>query len=219
MSILNRILSVAAATLSFLMMTACGVIPGTQAPLEHWATYEDRVEASKKQAAAELAAPAAPVPAAEVPVVNNDDYYEAHVDGRIYVFDDQSTWLSFIATGEAPYRLARIGGGPDGKTLVFGLSEADKTRSSDIAGMDMYDGKLAGADSGFYGEIIFEERFYVFSNWADMQSFRQTHDAALRFTEIGTGPGGRTVNFVLNDATKSERPDTLRARFYAIHSG
>lgn len=221
MSSLRHILIVT----SVLFMTACGVIPGTKAPLEDWATFDQRLEESKKAVAkseaeyqASLKAESKPEPAKPVGL-NNEDYYEAHVDGRIYVFDDQKTYLSFVSTGEAPYRLARIGDGPEGQTLVFGLSEADKKKRSGIAGMDMYFGQLKGSDTGFYGEMIVEERFYVFSNWDDLVHFKKTLDAPLRFTEIGAGPGGRTIVFVLNNDNKKKRPDALRAKFRAVHGG
>lgn len=148
-----------------------------------------------------------------------NDYYEVHAeDGRVYVFDDPSTYTAFLAHGETAYRLVRIGEGPEGKTLVFGLTGKDKKKRSGIAAVDMWDGKLAGAPQGFYAEIIYEGRFYVFSEWADLQSFKQTWEAPYRFTRIGEGPGGRTIVFVLNGSNKKKQPTALIERFKATHA-
>src|SRR5262245_15755002 len=47
-------------------------------------------------------------------VLNNDDYYELHQDGRIYVIADAGDLKQFLANGELPLRVTRIGGGPKG---------------------------------------------------------------------------------------------------------
>jgi Tfp pilus assembly protein PilX len=150
--------------------------------------------------------------------VNNDDYYEVHhEDGRVYVFDDAKEYLGFMEVGEAPFRLTRIGAGPDGKTLVFGLTGKDKKKSADkIAAVNMYEGKLAGADD-FYGEIISEGRYYVFNNWKEVEGFRQTGEATFRFTEIGAGPNGMTVVYVLTKKESKKRPDATIAKFKSLH--
>lgn len=149
--------------------------------------------------------------------LNNDDYYEAHHDGRIYVFDDAKSYLSFLGMGETPYTLVRIGAGPKGQTVVFGLRSKDKKKRSGIASVDMYDGKLTPAQD-FYGEIAMEGRYYVFDHWADLQSFKKVGEATFRYTDIGGGPGGATVVYVLNKANKKHRPDGLIAKFKAQHA-
>ncbi len=59
-------------------------------------------------------------------VVNNDDLYEVEHEGRYYVFDDLWVYRDFLELGETPYRNTRIGAGPNGQTLVFGLRKRDK---------------------------------------------------------------------------------------------
>lgn len=146
-----------------------------------------------------------------------DDYYEAHHDGRIYVFDDFDTYKHFLAHGETPYRYMRIGAGPEGKTVVFGLTDADKKKREGVASVEMWDGTLNGAAENFYAEVLYEGRFYVFDRWADVKSFRETWEAPYRFTQIGAGPQGRTVVFVLNSGNKKKQPTALIEEFYSRH--
>ena len=90
-------------------------------------------------------------------------YYEVEHDGRLNIFDDTQTYLSFLKLGETSYRKVRIGAGPQGQTVVFGLTSADKKKTSGIASIDMFDGKLKPAGE-FYGEVHHEGRIYVFDN-------------------------------------------------------
>lgn len=154
-----------------------------------------------------------PKSTAAAPEVNNQDLYEVEHEGRYYVFDDFKTYHSFLTVGETSYRKVFIGGGPHGETLVFGLRSQDKKKAAGIAGVDMYQGKLAAADN-FYGELRGEDgRLYVFSTLADMEAVRTTGEAAYRFTQIGAGPDGQTVVFVLNKGNKKKRPDALMAQY------
>ncbi len=149
------------------------------------------------------------------PVVqlNNDDLYEVAHEGRYYVFDDTAVYKNFVAHGETPYRKVFIGEGPQGKTLVFGLTGKDKKKRSGIGSVDLYQGKIAPAEN-FYGEMRGEDnRLYVFSELADMEAVRKTGEAAYRFTQIGVGPKGETVVFVLNKNNKKKKPMALMAEF------
>ena len=151
---------------------------------------------------------------------NNDDYYEVHhEDGRLYVFDDFATYQDFLAHGETTFRLTRVGAGPDGKTLVFGLLKADSKNTKGgvgIGSVDMYEGRLQGADK-FYAEVIAEGRYYVFTDWKELQVYRQTGEATFRFTEIGAGPNGMTVVYVVTKAESKKRPDATIAKFKSLH--
>ena len=153
----------------------------------------------------------------EMTAQNNDDYFEIAHEGRLYVFDDAKTYLSFLEVGETSYRKVRIGAGPNGETVVFGLTSKDKKKTSGIAGVDMYDGKLMGADK-FYGEIMDEGRIYVFNDWQELQTYKQTGEAAYRYTDIGAGPNGETVVYVLTRKEKKRRPDTTIAQFKQLHA-
>lgn len=146
---------------------------------------------------------------------NNDDLYEVQHEGRYFVFDDFATYQQFLSVGETAYRKVYIGEGPHGQTLVFGLTSQDKKKTSGVASIDMFNGKLS-ASNDFYGEIRAEDgRLYVFSTLEDMQQTRELGDAIYRFTDIGAGPQGQTVVFVLNKNNKKKRPDALIAVFKA----
>lgn len=149
--------------------------------------------------------------------LNNDDYYEVEHEGRIYVFDDAGVYNSFLQVGETAYRKVRIAAGPHGETIVFGLTEKDKKKSSGIASIDMYDGKLMGAEK-FYAEMHHEGRVYVFTSWADLQAFKKVGEAPYRYTMIGEGPKGETVVIVLNDGNKKKHPADQIAAFKAMHA-
>ncbi|SEI74764.1 hypothetical protein SAMN05421831_10938 [Allopseudospirillum japonicum] len=153
---------------------------------------------------------------AQAPQLNNDDLYEVHTESRVYVFDDYHLYQEYLTTGHTPYVMTRIGEGPEGKTLVFGLADADKKKRSGIASVDMYAGKLVGAEN-FYGEMRAEGRIYVFSRLEDMQEVRTTGEAPYRYTAIGAGPQGETLVYVLHGANKKQRPDDLIKAFKARH--
>lgn len=149
--------------------------------------------------------------------LNNSDFYEVHEEGRIYLFDDLATYKSFNEVGETAFRKVYIGEGGKGETLVFGLTSQDKKKTSGIASIDMYQGKLPAAE-GFYGEMRMEGRIYVFDDYAEMAKVRETGEAAYRYTDIGNGPKGETVVYVLTSDKKKHKPVAMIAAFTA-HNG
>lgn len=138
-------------------------------------------------------------------------YEVHHDDGRIYFFYDETTYRNFLEHGHTPYAFKRIASGPDGETLVFALTGEDKKKRSGVASVEMYDGDLK--PEHFYGEMRMEGRIYVFSTLEDMKDVRMTGEAPYRFTQIGEGPNGETVVYVLNSSNKKQRPDALIAQF------
>jgi hypothetical protein len=58
----------------------------------------------------------------------------------------------------------------------------------------------------------------VFSEWADLKAFLQVGEAPYRFTQIGSGPRGETVVYVLNKGNKKKKPEALIAEFEKTHS-
>ncbi|GAB3481271.1 hypothetical protein [Marinomonas epiphytica] len=151
-------------------------------------------------------------PVVEAVALNNQDLYEVHHEGRIYIFDDRGTYEEFLEVGETSYRKVRIGEGPKGETLVFGLTNEDKKKTSGIASIEMYDGTLEGA-TPFYGEMRVEGRIYVFSSLAEMNNARLVGEVPLRYTDIGSGPAGETVVYALNGDNKKVKPIVMIEAF------
>jgi len=145
--------------------------------------------------------------------LNNSDLYEVSHEGRLYVFDDFGTYQEFVSVGETAFRQTFIGAGPKGETLVFGVTGQDKKKPADkVASYNLFYGNLEPA-TPFYGEMRLDGRIYVFDNLKDMESVRTTGEAALRYTEIGAGPAGETLVYVLRSDNKKQKPVALQAAF------
>lgn len=143
------------------------------------------------------------------------EIYEAHHDGRINVFYDMKTYEEFKQLGETSYRLTRIGAGPNGETVVFGLPKKDKKKGAETTAAQLWDGKLEY--SSFYGEMDKHGRIYVFSDKAEMDHVRALGHPSYMYTQIGAGPKGETVVYVLNKSNKKKKPVDLIAKFEAKH--
>lgn len=154
---------------------------------------------------------------------NNDDYWQVEKDGRVYAFSELKAYQTWLKTGEIPLVVTKIGAGPNGETLKMQLSKADaKAMETKVgykgAAQRMFEGDLKGVEYGFYGEIVTDTRFSVFSDWNDLDSFRKTHDAPCGVTNVGGGPEGKTVVFVQNcKAAQAGKPEVAMARFKATY--
>ncbi|MDF1582610.1 MAG: hypothetical protein RQ733_07820 [Methyloprofundus sp.] len=158
----------------------------------------------------------APVTSSAV-AYNVNDYYVVYQDGRIYAFDDFKVYQEFFDLGETTFRFTRIGAGPKGETVVFGLRKVDAKKPNESGVMNLYDGKAEGIAVGFYGEVVDDGRIYIFSEWADLQSFIKVGEATFRYTDIGAGPKGETLVYVLNKNNKKKKPVELMAVYKAKH--
>lgn len=158
------------------------------------------------------AAPMAKKAAAEATMPMINELYEAHHDGRIYVFYDRALYEGFKKTGHTAYMLARIGGGPKGETIKFALTGKDKKKREGIPSVDLFDGKIQASEV-FYGETYAEGRIYVFASYEEMVNFRKIGEAPLRYTEIGAGPKGETVVYALNKSNKKKKPVAMIEAF------
>ena len=170
----------------------------------------------KPAAVAEVSPPPATEAAASAATLSS--LFEAHDDGRIYLFYDQALYKDFIKTGHTAYMVARIGAGPKGETVKFALTGKDKKKREGIPSIDLFEGKLSAADK-FYGETYAEGRIYVFGSYAEMENFRKVGEAPLRFTEIGAGPNGETVVYVLNSNNKKKKPVQMIEAFNRMNAG
>lgn len=149
-------------------------------------------------------------------VLNNEDYYEFEREGRIYVLSDSKDYNSYLKTNEVVLSTKKIGGGPGGKTIVYGLikNEAkmmEKDPKVQGAAQKMYEGKLRGLDKDFFGLVIQNDTYYVFSSWKDVETFK-TAGAATGFKD--TDATGHSVIYV----GAAAKPDSLSARFAKAHA-
>lgn len=141
-----------------------------------------------------------------------------HENGRLYVLGDPKLQRIFIETNEVALARTRIGEGPDGRTLIFGMNKDDAKRGGATDAEMLYDGKLAPAGP-FYGEVIRDGRFYVFIEWKDMADYLKHGEVPLTYTEVGAGPKGETVVYALNKETaKQGKPVAAIERFHKQHS-
>lgn len=148
--------------------------------------------------------------------ISSSEIYEVHQDGRIYVFYDRNLFKEFVALGETPFRLTRIGAGPNGETLVFGLTKHDKKNPGKVNVINYYDHRIQ-APEHIYAEMHRHGRIYVFDKFEEMKPVRQFGHPNLFYTEIGAGPKGETVVFVLNEENKKKRPDALIDKFKSMN--
>jgi hypothetical protein len=134
-------------------------------------------------------------------------------DGRIWAFGDVKTYLMYMEHGEVALTRARIGAGPEGKTVVFGITDDDVKKKQPSMGELFFDGKVTGGKD-FYGEIVKGGRYLVFGEWQDFKDYLAHNEMTYTFTEIGTGPKGETVIYALNkNTTKQGRPVKLIEQF------
>lgn len=174
-----------------------------------------------KPAAATLApvAAVATAPAAQAAAAVTDNYFLVfHENGRIYPIADAKNYLAFLEHNELIFTRTRIGSGPEGETLVFGIEKKEADDLNKPAKAELFhDGKYEPAGP-FYGEVIRDGRFYVFGEWKDFKDYLAHKEITFTFAEIGAGPKGETVIYALNkDTVKQGRPVKLVEQFKELH--
>jgi len=139
-----------------------------------------------------------------------------HENGRIFNFADSPNYKQFLSSGELAYLRTFIGAGKNGETMVYALTK-DEGSKKDISAAEMFmRGDVKDAPN-FYGEIIKHGRFHVFGEYGDWKDFLANGEMTFTFTDIGGGPGGKTVVYAQNKKTQGKRPDALIAKFKAFH--
>ena len=144
----------------------------------------------------------------QVAIINNDDYYEYHQDGRIYVLADAKDVQQFLGTGEIPLRVTRVGAGARGETVVFAIAGPEKGKKEGFGAVEIFDGRRVGYEKGFYAEVLVDSRYMVFGDWPAFAAWR----SGQPFTAARTmqGPAGTQVLYARAD-------DALVSRFESLH--
>lgn len=160
----------------------------------------------------------APAPvAAKVPQAQ-EFYVVLSENGRYYAFGDTKNYFSFLSHAEVPLTRTNVGAGPGGKTIVYGITSDDVKKNMPSLAEQILNGSLAPA-ADFYGEVVKNGRFYVFGDLKDMTEFAAVGEVPYSFTDVGTGPKGETLVWVLNkNSIKKGRPIATIDRFKAIRA-
>jgi hypothetical protein len=148
---------------------------------------------------------------------NNDDYYEIHKDGRIYVLADADGYKLFSSIGEIPLVSTQIGAGPKGETLKFALTKKEAKVMETKVGyhggaQNLYENKVEGLAKGFFGFVLVDDKYFVFDNWKQLDAFRKTGTVpADAQTVTGAAPDGKTVTVY------AAKADEAMAKFKALN--
>jgi len=138
--------------------------------------------------------------------------------GRIHAFGDTKNYLQFLATGEVALTRTQIGAGPKGETIVYGITKDDVKKNQPSLGELIYQDKLPAADD-FHGEVFKNGRFYVFGDLKDMKAFTAFGEVPYSYTDIGAGPKGETLVWVMNkNSYKKGRPAATIERFQQLRA-
>jgi hypothetical protein len=151
---------------------------------------------------------------AEAPAQKQTYFMVFHENGRIYAMTEPKIYLGLMEHDEVPLTRARIGAGPEGETVVFGITSKDgESLDKPTVAEDIFDGRAKDFKS-FYGEVVRNGRYHVFGEWKDFQDYLSHKEITFTYTEVGTGPKGETVIYALNNKTKDAgRPEALVEQF------
>ena len=166
-------------------------------------------------------ATAAAKPAVTSATANSADAKEFYVvlkDGRVYAFGDTKNYFDFLAHGEVQLTRTKIGTGPGGATMVYGITGDDVKANKPSMAERVMEEKLPAAPN-FHGEVFKDGRFYVFPELKDMMPFIAFGEVPYSFTDIGAGPKGETLVWVMNSTSiKAGRPVATMERFKTLRA-
>lgn len=167
------------------------------------------------------AAPAAPAaagkPAASTAAADAKLFFTVLPEsGRIHAFGDTKNYFDFLSHGEVVLTRTRIGEGPGGRTLVYGVTSADVKANQPSLGEQVMAGTLPPA-ADFYGEAFKSGRYYVFGDLKDMKDFIAFSEVPYSYTDIGAGPKGETLVYVMNKSSYAKgKPKERTERFKSL---
>ena len=156
--------------------------------------------------------------ASKAPSPNNEDWYQVRTEEKLYLFDDYSVYRGFLDTGKAPVlkELGEKDKWGQSVVLALGADEQDLPLEK-ISAYQFYRVALPSAWP-FYGEIRQDEVIYVFRRAGDMNDMNSIGEPTFRYTDIGGGPNGERVIYVL--AKEEKLPEDTVRHFksnYGLH--
>lgn len=139
-------------------------------------------------------------------------------NGRLYAFGDTKNYFDFLENAEVALTRTRIGEGPGGKTLVYGITKDDVKQNRASLAEQIFEGKLAAAPD-FHGEVFKDGRYYVFGDLQAMLAFTAFGEVPYSYTDIGAAADGKTLVWVMNkDSYKKGRPLATIERYKALRT-
>lgn len=199
-----RMAALLAGTAAALALTGCATDMNQAAPAA--------TAPAAKPAAAPVAEKTAAAPTAK------EFFIILPESGRIHAFGDTKNYLQFLATGEVALTRTQIGAGPKGETIVYGITKDDVKKNQPSLGELIYQDKLPAA-AEFHGEVFKNGRFYVFGDLKDMKAFAAFGEVPYSYTDIGAGPKGETLVWVMNkNSYKKGRPAATIERFQQLRA-
>jgi hypothetical protein len=186
-----------------------GLLALAAATLAGCATPEATAPAKVMPAAAAPAAATAPAAAQVFFAVLPES-------GRIHAFGDTKNYFDFLSHGEVTLTRTQIGAGPGGRTVVYGITNDDVKANKPSLGEQVMAGSLTPA-ANFYGEAFKGGRYYVFGDLKDMKDFIAFGEVPYSYTDIGVGPKGESLVYVMNKNSYAKGKPTDRGeRFKSL---
>ncbi|AYC31539.1 hypothetical protein D3880_03625 [Pseudomonas cavernae] len=151
-------------------------------------------------AACSSTTPSAPVAAAKpaASALNNEDWYQVRTETQLFLFDDYQVFRDFVATGKAPViKDTELKDAKSGLPIAVALRAEDQAKPlAQTAAYQFLTVALTPAEK-FYGEIRQDGHIYVFSRYGDMVDMNKIGEPTFSFNDIGGGPQGERVVYVL----------------------
>jgi pyruvate/2-oxoglutarate dehydrogenase complex dihydrolipoamide acyltransferase (E2) component len=136
--------------------------------------------------------------------------------GRIHAFGDLRNYADFLAHGEVALTRTAVGAGPGGKTIVYGIT-ADDVKANQPSRAEQILSASAAPAGAFYGEVFRDGRFFLFGSLKDMTDFTGFGEVPYSYTDVGAGPQGETLVYVMNkDSYPKGKPTDRAERFKAL---
>jgi hypothetical protein len=196
----------------------CGVVIAIAALAAGCATAPSPSPSPSPAPAAAPAPMPAPAQTSSTAAVPAELYVVLPETGRVHAFGDTKNYFDFLAHGEVALTRTQIGAGPGGKTLVFGITGDDVKANAPSRGEQILSGTIPSG-TAFYGEVFKDNRFYLFGDLKDMTNFTAFGEVPYSYTDIGAGPKGETLVFVMNkDSYAKGKPEDRLARFKALRT-
>lgn len=126
--------------------------------------------------------------------LNDDEYFEYHLRGRIYVLSDDADARRVLAGGEPLLAITRVGAGPKGETIVFGVPYAERLKKDGFGAIEMYEGRRSGRAQDFYAEIVRDGVTRIFDQRVDLDIHRRRLRSSTAEPGVTTGLSVRYEN-------------------------